>query len=77
MPSTNTLAQLAQVLEDCADRATVQNFAEFRRMLRRRLSTEGLDYRPVWKATVMDFQDGCRELAHDLRAEAQRYELRF
>ena len=67
-----TLSELADVLDESADRATVQNFAEIRRMLRRRLATEGVNHTLIWKATLVDFQDGCRELARELRAEAVR-----
>lgn len=66
-----TLSELADVLDESADRATVQNFAEIRRMLRRRLATEGLNHTPIWKATLVDFQIGCRELARELRDEAR------
>ncbi|HEY6933147.1 MAG TPA: hypothetical protein VI452_07080 [Marmoricola sp.] len=67
-----TPTELAEVLEDSADRATLQNFAEIRRVLRRRLAVEGIDHTLIWKATLMDFQDGCRELARQLRLDALR-----
>ena len=67
-----TLSELADVLDESADRATVQNFAEIRRMLRRRLATEGVNHTLIWKATLVDFQEGCRELARELRSEAVR-----
>jgi len=70
MMRTLTLTELADLLDDSADRANVQNFGEIRRMLRRRLSVEGIDHSPMWKATLLDFQDGCRMLASELRREA-------
>lgn len=66
-----TLTQLADVLEESADRATLQNFGEIRRMLRRRLSVEGIDHSPMWKATLLDFQEGCRAMARELRWQAE------
>ncbi len=72
MMRTLTLSELADLLDRSADEATVQNFGEIRRMLRRRLSVEGIDHSPMWKATLLDFQDGCRQLAGQLRAEATR-----
>ncbi|HEU4566503.1 MAG TPA: hypothetical protein VFR99_00620 [Marmoricola sp.] len=66
-----TLTQLADLLEDSADRATLQNFGEIRRMLRRRLAVEGIDHSPMWKATLLDFQEGCREMARELRWQAE------
>ena len=70
MMRTLTLTELADLLEDSADRATLQNFGEIRRVLRRRLSVEGIDHSPMWKSTLLDFQDGCRQLAAQLRREA-------
>ena len=70
MMRTLTLTELADLLEDSADRATVQNFGEIRRILRRRLAVEGIDHSPIWKATLLDFQDGCRQLSGELRREA-------
>jgi hypothetical protein len=70
MMRTLTLTELADLLEDSADRATLQNFGEIRRVLRRRLSVEGIDHSPMWKSTLLDFQDGCRRLAAQLREDA-------
>jgi hypothetical protein len=70
MMRTLTLSELADLLERSADQATLQNFGEMRRMLRRRLSVEGIDHAPMWKATLLDFQEGCRQLATQLRADA-------
>jgi hypothetical protein len=65
-----TLEELADLLESSADQATLQNFSEIRRMLRRRLAVDGIDHTMMWKPALIDFQDGCRQLAEQLRARA-------